>query len=332
MRGSVTSTFSEPEEFQAAMSRNGINGSVFTGIGRFRARLTEVKLNHLRLVSVQESLPWIAFMRVPSETMLVGLSVEHIRSPAWGGIRVNSGELITLGPGQSAHMRIEGPCHWGAVWLPVQKFSHYSSALTGSAREIPSGICCWRTPSKMGIQLRSLFLAAIRATLARSVPATGAEAAHALEQQLIHLLIECLPSGSASEAGRAMQWVSNVMAEFEELLRSHPEGNLRMPHISAALGVSERFLRICCEIHLGMSPMSYIRLHRMQLARYALRQGTPSTVHVADVAKRFGFGNFGRFAGAYRELYGELPFDTLRRGSLRGIPDIASQKHWRQPS
>ncbi len=253
----------------------------------------------------------------------MGLSIECSVPPTWGGIRLHSKELITLGAGQCAHMRTEGPCHWGGIWLPVQEFTRYSGALTGTAIEVPPGVCRWQPRSGPERQFRRLYLAAIRTTHARSGPVIGAEAAHGLEQQLIHLLVECLSSEPASLAAPTMRRGLDVMARFEELIRNRPEGNLSVPHIKAALGVSDRLLRKYSAEHLGMSPMSYVRLHRMQLANHTLRLGTPQTTRVADVAKRFGFGNLGRFAGAYRELYGELPFETLRHPPHRGVPAIA---------
>ena len=286
MRSSVTSTFSEPEEFRAAMSADGSIGLFFTGSGRFRARSTEVKLDHLRLVSVEESLPRIAFIRVPPELILVGLSIESASSLSWGGIRVDSRELITLGAGQCAHMRSEGPCHWGAIWLPAQEFTRYGIVLTGRAMEVPPGVCRWRPPAKAGNEFRSLYFAAIQTAQVRAGPATGAEAAHGLEQQLIHLLMECLSTESGSKAGPAMQRQSDAMAQFEELIRTHPESKLSMPFIKAALGISDRRLRKYCEEHLGMSPMSYVRLHRPQLASQCSGKLPRETLRRARVPHR----------------------------------------------
>ena len=157
MRGSVTSTFTDPEEFQAATSADRSISFLFTESGRFRARSTEVKLNHLRLVSFEESLPCIAFIRVPPGIVLVGLLIDYTGSPTWGGIRVDNRELITLGAGQCAHMRSEGPCHWGAVLLPAREFTRYGSALTSTAMEIPAAVCRWRPPAAAGSQFRRLL-------------------------------------------------------------------------------------------------------------------------------------------------------------------------------
>lgn len=265
MRGSVTSTFSDPEEFQAAMSADSSISFLFTGSGRFRAQSTEIKLNHLRLLSFAESLPCIAFIRVPPEIVLVGLPIGYTGSPTWGGIRVGDRELITLGAGQSAHMRSEGPCHWGVVLLSVREFTRYGSALTSTTMKIPPMVCRWRPSASVGSQFRRLFMAAIRTAPGRAGSATGTEAAHGLEQQLIHLLVECLSAKPARMGEPANRRRLELMARFEELIRSQPEVSSCATRISAALGVSDRFLRKCCAEHVGTSPMGYVRLHRMQL-------------------------------------------------------------------
>ena len=322
MRGSVISAFSEPEEFEVAMSGKGHIDLIFTGKGRFRAQSTEVRLLHLRLASVDERLPRIAFFRAPPETILVALSNGQGTAPIWGGIRMQGGELITLGAGQCAHMRTEGPCRWGAIWLPVRQLIHYGGALTGAATPPPPALCHWQPPLRLGRQLHRLLWAAVRTTEARSLLIAGAAAAHGLEQQLIHLLVDCLSAKPIGMAAPAMQRRIEMMTKFEVLIRSHREDKLSASFISAALGVSARRLREHCKDHLGMSPMSYVRLYRMQQAHRTLQHGDPKMVRVAEVAERFGFHNPGRFAGAYRKLYGNLPGETLRRGSRAGAPPI----------
>jgi AraC-like DNA-binding protein len=39
----------------------------------------------------------------------------------------------------------------------------------------------------------------------------------------------------------------------------------------------------------------------------------PAGATVSDVAARWGFYQFGRFAAQYRQLFGETPSATLRR-------------------
>jgi transcriptional regulator GlxA family with amidase domain len=77
--------------------------------------------------------------------------------------------------------------------------------------------------------------------------------------------------------------------------------------------VSERTLQICCQEQLGISPKRYLLLHRMELARRSLRDATPDLTTVTEICTRYGFWQFGRFAGEYASLFGESPSTTLRR-------------------
>ena len=62
-----------------------------------------------------------------------------------------------------------------------------------------------------------------------------------------------------------------------------------------------------------MGPIRYLWLRRMQLAHRALVRADRSTATVTDVATAHGFWELGRFAVAYRSLYGESPSVTLSR-------------------
>ena len=85
--------------------------------------------------------------------------------------------------------------------------------------------------------------------------------------------------------------------------------------ICATIGVSERTLRVCCEEHLGMGPIRYLWLRRIHLARRALMLADPATTTVTQIATDHGFWELGRFAVAYRKLFGESPSASLRRRS-----------------
>ena len=68
MPGSRASVFGEAEDFQAALSADGVAGLQVTGRGQLRARLTQVRLDGCRLAAVEEQQPRIAFVAVPAGT------------------------------------------------------------------------------------------------------------------------------------------------------------------------------------------------------------------------------------------------------------------------
>jgi AraC-like DNA-binding protein len=310
MPGSRASVFGEAEDFQAALSADGVAGVLFTGSGQFQARLTQVGLDHLRLAAVEETQSRVAFITVPRGMVFVSFPVNGGPSPVWGGFEIRAGEMITLGSGQRVHARTVGPCHWYAIQVPERQLADYGRALSGARFIIPPA-ARWRPRRAALRQLRHLHRAAIRMAEARSGVLTDLQGAHGLEQQLLHALIECL-SDPADEETVTERRHRDLLARFEDLLAA--ELFLPLADICAALGVSQRSLGECCKQHLGMGPSAYRRLRAMQQVYRALRNGTADGASVSEVARRHGFRQLGRLAADYCALYGELPSATLRRG------------------
>jgi AraC-like DNA-binding protein len=88
----------------------------------------------------------------------------------------------------------------------------------------------------------------------------------------------------------------------------------RQPYTAASLaeltGCGVRTLQAGFRLHLGMSPMTYLREVRLTRAHQDLRRDP--MVGVAQVAARWGFTHLGRFAAAYAARYGTLPSHTRR--------------------
>jgi AraC family ethanolamine operon transcriptional activator len=150
---------------------------------------------------------------------------------------------------------------------------------------------------------------------ARAGALTDLQAAHGLEQQLLHALIECV-SGRPEEETATGRRHRDILARFEDLLITEPF--LGIARISVVLGVSERSLWQCCKKHLGMGPGGYRRYRALEQVHRALRSENLGGAGVSEVARRHGFHALGHFATDYRALYGELPSVTLRRASRPG--------------
>ena len=69
MPARVTSVFSEPDDFQAALREEGVLSVLITGHGEFRARLTQVTLHRWRLWTSEEHLSRIALVAVPANAI-----------------------------------------------------------------------------------------------------------------------------------------------------------------------------------------------------------------------------------------------------------------------
>ncbi len=94
-----------------------------------------------------------------------------------------------------------------------------------------------------------------------------------------------------------------------------PKGSVEL---ALDLGVSLRTLEMAFRSCMEMPPARYLRWLRLNRAHSSLSQLRPGEASVTQVAMEMGFTEFGRFAGEYRRLFGELPSETLRRGR-RGV-------------
>src|SRR6516162_2862694 len=193
MPGSRASVFGEAEDFQAALSADGVAGLLITGRGHFRARLTQIGLDRLGLAAVEEAVSRIAFVAVPAGMVLVSFPIAGGPSPVWAGIKLNNGEMITLGAGQRVHARTLGPCRWGTIRAPNQQLADYGRLTNGTGFVVPPAVR-WR-PARAAIrELLSLHRAAIGMAEARAGALTDLQAAYGLEQQLLDALKSSLRS------------------------------------------------------------------------------------------------------------------------------------------
>jgi AraC-like DNA-binding protein len=318
MPGSFTSVFGEPEDFELALRPEGVVGLLITGQGPFRARLTGIALYRLRLAAGEEELARLAYVAVPPGMVLVALAGQA--GPIWGGVEAGMDEIVTAGPGEPLHVRTLGASRWGTILVPQRDLVDNGRRLAGSGFVPLRGIAKWRPSSGAATELRELHRAAVRQAQTRSSALADGEAAHGLEQQLLHALINCLEAKTADREAPVAQRQREILARFEALLDAGYAGHL--PEIGEALGVSERHLRDCSRAHLGTSPSHYRHRRAMQRVNRALRSADPTAASVSEIAATHGFRDFGRFAGRYRAIYGELPSVTLRRAS-RGAANLA---------
>jgi hypothetical protein len=149
MPGSVTSVFSEPDDFQAALREDGVLSLLITGHGQFRARLTQVTLHRWRLWTSEEHLSRIGFVAVPANAILVLLPISSRVASICGGIGMRAGDIMMLGCGLQVQTRTDGPCRWASLRLPAQEIARYGRALIGAGFAVPATAQLWRLHARL---------------------------------------------------------------------------------------------------------------------------------------------------------------------------------------
>ncbi|CAM3297620.1 AraC family transcriptional regulator [Kibdelosporangium persicum] len=142
-------------------------------------------------------------------------------------------------------------------------------------------------------------------------------AAH-FEQVLIHGLLDSQPEALVDKADALPDTVRRAVG----FCADHAGDPITTTDIAHAARTSVRSLQRMFRTYLGMSPLEYLQRVRLRRAHHDLQaiaaghaEGT-----VADVATRWGFAHFGRFAAQYRRTYGHSPVQTLRAAPSNTAP------------
>lgn len=115
-------------------------------------------------------------------------------------------------------------------------------------------------------------------------------------------------------ARRRLRFEHNRLLRMaDEYLRSHGKRSVTMGGLSQATGAGEGALRRAFEDILGLPPISYLRLLRLNGIHQELMDASPEEATVNSLRSDWGFKDRAHFARSYAELFGESPEETLRQ-------------------
>lgn len=140
----------------------------------------------------------------------------------------------------------------------------------------------------------------------------------AFSADLERLLMSALLHGQPNNYSEALERAGNVAIPYyvrraDKHMAETLDGTLSVGELARAAGVSERTLHLGFRQVYGTTPMRRLKRLRLEAVRAALEAADPASDSVSEIAARFGFFQFGRFAGDYRAAFAERPSDTLRR-------------------
>ena len=309
-------SFRDPDEYSWSF-RDFQYELTVTERGDFASEHVRVDLHNVLIHRYSSNLPWVAHTETMKGRAVFALRVDPGPSLLRAGEEMQATNIERLANGQAIYTCSSGAVSWGTMSLPVEALSAIGAATAGCRLEPPSDVVTETPPPAMMARLRRLHAAAV--SLAKKAPEIIANpvAARGLEHGLLQALVACLRPAKDEEDAVAKRRHALVMRRFHAAVTDSGDHPVYLSDLCAAVGVSDRTLQICCREQLGMGPQRYLWLRRMQHARRALALADYTGATVTEIATAHGFWELGRFAGAYRSLYGELPSATLARAPGR---------------
>lgn len=166
-------------------------------------------------------------------------------------------------------------------------------------------------------RVRTVFEEAL-ATVSKDPIIEGTPAMTALADDLKSLLISLLelkPGQDADHSDVIYPDIvkTEVLYRTRAFLEAHSSEAVHVSDLASAAEVSERTLRRVFRDFYGVGPRTFVFLRQLMKVHQELIEATPAETTVTDVLMHWGIWEFGRFAGRYKQYFGELPSQTLLR-------------------
>lgn len=129
---------------------------------------------------------------------------------------------------------------------------------------------------------------------------------HLFCENLLHLI----PSLSALPQRSLLPGTVKRVVDF---IQAHLDQPLCISQLVSVSGASRRSLEQAFRHSLGTSPQRYIQNCRLRAIRELLLHHRPGEVQLSELAFRWGFTQPSHFTTAYKQVFGELPSQTLSR-------------------
>jgi transcriptional regulator GlxA family with amidase domain len=137
-----------------------------------------------------------------------------------------------------------------------------------------------------------------------------------IEHALLADLFAAIGSGDASShhARRTISCsLDRTPHQALAFVRMQDGLDVNVEHLCRAIDVTERSLLRAFHKFFGVGPTQYMKLRRLNRVHCELQAPDCKQATVTGVMTTCGVTEFGRFAGAYRALFGESPSETLKR-------------------
>jgi AraC-like DNA-binding protein len=312
MPSSAVKAFTDPDEYAAAI-RQGVSEMTATGRGVFRSEIVRIDFHHLWIQRFTENMSRIRHTTGLGGRAVVAFPAQFGPAQTWQGLELTPANLIRHREGATYYHRSAAASATATMSLPLAEIAAISTAFAGCNLSPPRESSIATPPSSAMARLQHLHAAAGRIAKTQPDRIAHPESARGLEQALIEAMVACLATGNASEEHSARRRHALIMRRFQRIVEEHADQPLYIPEVCKAIGVAERTLRVCCQEQLGVSPKQFLLMRRMNFARRDLIRANPKTTTVSEIATRYGFWQFGQFAGQYKLIFGELPSVTLAR-------------------
>ncbi len=128
-----------------------------------------------------------------------------------------------------------------------------------------------------------------------------------IEAQILEHVFSCIYLDDEQKLRQKFQ-----IKSARDLLHVYRGEASNIANLAKELGISERLLHHAFKKNYGVTPKKYLLNLRMHSVKQELLLADP-TITIASIIQKYHFYNQSTFTQAYKEMFGELPSDILKK-------------------
>lgn len=172
-------------------------------------------------------------------------------------------------------------------------------------------------PFEMSVGMNSVNLSCLRENLKQLMFSTSINCPSTVVVSQLSTLFNCLRSSlTETVLTHPFDEISNRQFIFDAAIKVmadlYRDESLEVNDICESIHVSRRTLQYSFTEISGITPRNYLRILRLNNAYRNLLNASGESIQ--NIAMDAGFNHIGRFSQYYKEFFGELPSETVRRG------------------
>jgi AraC family ethanolamine operon transcriptional activator len=253
----------------------------------------------------------------PEGTIGLAISLAQTGEARWMGQRVAFDDLIVQCCGTAAEY-LSAPL-WDSVVFTISE-AELAQQIADITHDDPRDFIVHgvaRLTPQVAAQLRQAAMtylgAATRSLVKPDAPSLLPELAKSAIELIARALVSARPPRHTKPSIKRQR---QLIRQAEDHVVSLMEQPLRIGQLCRSIEVSERTLRDAFYKMTDTSPLAYLKTERLNRTYRVFRDADPIETQVKQVALANGFTHFGQFSRDYRQLFGELPSETLQRHQL----------------
>jgi AraC family ethanolamine operon transcriptional activator len=313
--GRIMLSFRDPEEMSCALKHANVSAMQISR-GHFGATWAHHEIDDwsLQLIDFREG-QCVCRGHAPQDRFAVVVPMQTAAGFRLLGREVLQRTVAAYAPG-SEHVDVSTAGSAQAILVAPPDLAH---AWDREERWLPqSGSYAFEAVASGHVVLVGLLSRIAAAARAHDLSTASHESRRSLSDAL-YCALAGLERSDVSDlpVGRPRMPRPALLRQLAVIMEERRGEPLYAGELARELGVSQASLHRVFQEWFGMPPARYLTLRRFYLARRWLREGREQSV--TSVASALGFWDLSRFSKVYRQVFGELPSETLR--GRRSIAD-----------